>query len=882
LSNRRTSRRILAACGLAALLAPLGPAQAIAAEASDPVDFVRDVRPIFIAHCYDCHGPQAQESGFRLDRKAAALAGGDRGEPTIIAGNSADSPLWQFVSGADPDTHMPPEGEGEPLSAEQVRVLAAWIDQGAIWPDGVDEHLNESLTTDHWSFQPVAEVVPPATVSDWPAGAIDHFILAKLQAAELAPSPRADRVTLIRRLYLDLHGLPPTPEDTAAFVAEESPDAYAQLVDRLLASPRYGERWAQHWLDVVRFAESGGFETNVERPNAWPYRDYVISAFNDDKPYDQFLAEQLAGDALGAPVATGFLVAGPSDQVKSPELALTLMQRQDELADMANTTGTSMLGLTIGCARCHNHKFDPVLQKDYYALQAIFAGVQHGERPVERIVAADRPDDPRREPVSPAANEEKFTAVVAHAVRFTVRATTDGLEPCLDELEVWSEPDGQDQSHNIALAAAGGRPSSAGDYPDSAIHQLAHVNDGKYGNDWSWISNTSGTGEMRIDFSTPTAINRITWARDRTGGFRDRLAVDYSIEVLLPDGQWIEVADGGTRRPPDPATPIVYAGLFLQPEKPTHRLFRGDPMSPKEVVPPGSLTVLDPVELPVESPEQQRRVTLARWIASPDNPLTPRVMVNRIWQHHFGTGLVDTPSDFGGNGARPTHPELLDWLAAEFIHSGWSVKHMHRLVLLSAAYQQSSAPRAECMAVDADSRLLWRFPPRRLDAEAIRDSVLQATGELNLAMGGPGWRAFKPNDNYVRVYEPRDDFGPSELRRMIYMQRIRMRPEGVFGAFDAPDGGQVCPRRGRSITAMQALNLFNSNFMIERAAALAERLREDAGEEPADQIVRAFQLAFSRDPDEVEASAAQELITAHNLEAFCRSLLNASELMFIP
>lgn len=872
------------ACGLAIILIALFDSASFAAEASakDAVDFVRDVKPIFAAHCYSCHGPQAQESGFRIDRKASALAGGDRGEPAIVPGKSGDSLLWQFVSGADPDTQMPPDGEGEPLSPAEIEVIAAWIDQGAVWPDGVDELLDEELTTDHWSFQPITDPSPPALDSDWPAGAIDQFLLAKLQAKGLSPSPPADRVTLIRRLYLDMHGLPPTPEGTAAFVADNGSDAYAQLVDRVLASPRYGERWAQHWLDVVRYAESNGFETNVERPNAWPYRDYVIAAFNDDKPYDQFVAEQLAGDALGAPVATGFLVAGPYDQVKSPEVALTLMQRQDELADMANTTGTALLGLTIGCARCHNHKFDPILQKDYYALQAVFAGVQHGERPVERPVAADQPVDGRREPVSPLANVEEFSAVVAHAVRFTVRATTDGLEPCLDELEVWTAAGPDGQSQNVALAAAGGRPSSAGDYPNSPIHQLAHVNDGKYGNDWSWISNTSGAGELRIDFSTPTAINRITWARDRTGGFRDRLAVDYSIEVLGPDGQWIEVAAGATRRPPDPAAPLVYTGLFVQPEKPTHRLFRGDPMSPKEVVAPGSLTVLEPIELAVNSPEQARRVALARWIASEDNPLTARVMVNRIWQHHFGTGLVDTPSDFGGNGARPTHPELLDWLAAEFVRSGWSVKHLHRLILLSAAFQQADAPRADCLPIDADSRLLWRYPPRRLDAEAIRDSLLQVTGELNLAMGGPGWRAFKPNDNYVRVYEPREDFGLNELRRMIYMQRIRMRPEGVFGAFDAPDGGQACPRRGRSITAMQALNLFNSNFMIERSEALADRLLNETGEEPSAQIERAFQLAFNRAPEDAEARAAAELIANYGLNAFCRSILNASELMFIP
>jgi hypothetical protein len=327
---------------------------------------------------------------------------------------------------------------------------------------------------------------------------------------------------------------------------------------------------------------------------------------------------------------------------------------------------------------------------------------------------------------------------------------------------------------------------------------------------------------------------------------------------------------------------MVYAGVFVQPEQPTRRLYRGDPMSPKEVVAPDVLTVLGSLGLAADAPEQPRRLALARWIASPDNPLTARVIVNRLWQHHFGVGLVDTPSDFGGNGSRPTHPELLDWLARQLVENGWSLKHIHRLILLSATYQQSSQPREECLAADAGSRLLWRYPPRRIEAEAIRDSILQITGNLDLARGGPGWRAFKPNDNYVRVYEPKETFGPAEWRRMIYRQRIRMRPEGVFGAFDEPDGGQVCPRRTRSITAIQALNLLNSQFMLDQATRFAERLLREAGSGIEGQIKRGFELTFSRRPDDQEMQAAKELIAAHGPTAFCRAMLNANELMFIP
>jgi hypothetical protein len=495
------------------------------------------------------------------------------------------------------------------------------------------------------------------------------------------------------------------------------------LVERVLASPRYGERWAQHWLDVVRFAESDGFEMNHERPSAWHYRDYVIRAFNDDKPYDRFVFEQLAGDSVDENAATGFLVAGPWDRVKSPDKALTWMQRQDELADMTNTTGAAMLAMTMGCARCHNHKFDPILQKDYYSLQAVFAGVKHGER----------------------------------------------------QLRIKSD--------------------------------LEHPQNGQE---------------------------------------------------------------------------LVYAGTFEQPKEPTHRLYRGDPAAPKEIVFPDVLSVLDSLGLAVDTPEQQRRVALAKWMTNPTNPLTPRVMVNRIWQYHFGTGIVDTPSDFGVNGSRPTHPQLLDWLARQFVERGWSIKHIHRLILLSNTYRQTSRPSERGLAVDAGTRLWWRFPPRRLEAEAIRDSVLQITGALNLEMGGPGWSAFKPNGNYVRVYEPKAEFGSSEWRRMIYMQRIRMRQDSVFGSFDAPDGGQACPKRARSTTAIQALNLFNSQFMWQQAELLAERLKREAGESAPGQVRQAFQLAFNRDPDESELGDSERLIAVHGLTAFCRAVLNANELMFIP
>ncbi|WP_428306935.1 DUF1553 domain-containing protein [Lacipirellula sp.] len=853
--------------------------QAAEAPAATAVDFHRDVLPVLARACFDCHGPDAQESALRLDMQKAVLAGGELFGAAIVPGNADESPLVRFVSG-EGELEMPPSGAK--LTAAEVETIRRWVDAGAHWPGPADEPVTAPLTSNHWSLQPLAPTIPPNDGDPWIATAVDAFVMAKLREKGLTPSPPADRRTLIRRLYFDMLGLPPTPEEVAAFSADERPDAYADLVEQVLASPRYGERWAQHWLDVVRFAESSGFETNVPRPNAWPYRDYVIAAFNDDKPYDQFIVEQLAGDASGESAATGFLVAGAWDQVKSPDVGLTLMQRQDELADMTNTTATAFLGMTVGCARCHNHKFDPILQKDFYALQAVFAGVNHGERP---WIKPDREqaNDGLQPAVSSLENEERFDPIEATAVRFTVAATNNGSEPCLDELEAWTPAGGDNNSsRNVALAEHGGRPSSSGNYADTSKHRLANLNDGKYGNDWSWIAETHGHGWAQVDFAEPQVIDRVVWGRDRLGGYADRLPVDYRIEALQRDGSWREVASSKTRRPYNDQGAMVYAGTFSQPAEPTRRLFRGDPLSPKEPVAPDALSVLGTLGLSLDAPEQERRLALARWIASPQNPLTPRVMVNRIWQHHFGVGLIDTPSDFGANGTPPTHAELLEWLSQEFINRNWSIKEIHRLILLSNTYQQSNQSREQCAAVDAASRLLWRYPPRRLESEAIRDTVLQLTGSLDLTMGGPGWSAFAANENYVRVYEPKMEFGPPEWRRMIYMHRVRMRPDAIFGAFDSPDGGQVCPKRGTSITAIQALNLFNSRFTIDQAERLADRLRTEAGDDAAAQIQQAFQLAFTRDADELELAASQQLIASHGLPTFCRSILNANELLFIP
>lgn len=916
----------------------------LAADASAQtarVSFQRDVRPILAKRCFECHGPDTQESGLRVDRRADLLKGGKSGHAAIVPGKAAESRLLQLVSGADKKLTMPPEGAR--LTEEEITTLRRWIEQGAVFDESA---ADSGPSADFWSFKPVHAERPPQIASHgtdesepfptFSANSIDVFIEAKLRTAGLMPSPPADRRTLIRRLYLDVLGLPPSPEEIAQFAADAEPAAWNRLVDRVLANPHFGERLARHWLDVVRFAETDGFETNVERPNAYPYRDYLIHAFNADKPYDRLVLEQLAGDSVGEDAATGFLVGGPCDKVKSPDPVLTRMQRQDELTDVVNTTGTTFLGLTLGCAKCHNHKFDPIPQRDFYAVQAVFAGVQHGER---SLVSADQPQRLQRRqrllaqiertsqalqslglrpPVDPRLNDEHFPPVRTRRVRFTIRGTNDGSEPCLDELEVFGA--GLNGTlENVALASAGAKVSVSSVFPGSSYHKREHLNDGRFGNERSWISNERGKGWVIVEFPRASTISQIEWGRDRHGAYKDRLATDYLLEAETANRRWIKIASSDGRLPagsvgstdasftkslsPERAkratalfadltrlreerenaamTARVYAGTFEQPA-PVHRLYRGDPGSPREVVNPGGVATVGSLEISGTAPERERRIALAHWITQPQNPLTARVMVNRLWHYHFGSGIVETPSDFGHNGGQPSHPELLDWLANELVRSGWSLKHVHRLILTSATYRQSSAPNADGLKTDATARLLWRFPPRRLEAEAIRDSMLAVSGVLDERMGGPGFSPFKPNTNYVRVYQPKEDFGPAEWRRMVYMSKVRMEQDAVFGAFDCPDAGLIAPRRTQSTTAVQALGLFNSRFTEQQSQIMAERCRSEARESDASQVRRAFELAFGRTPDDVEQSVGVQLVTKYGLSALCRALFNANEFLFLP
>ncbi|MDH3584661.1 MAG: DUF1553 domain-containing protein, partial [Phycisphaerae bacterium] len=519
-------------------------------------------------------------------------------------------------------------------------------------------------------------------------------------------------------------------------------------------------------------------------------------------------------------------------------------------------------------------------------------------------------------PVKADGNEDRFPPVKATALRFTIEKTNNGNNPCIDELEIWA---------GVMNVARQARPSSSGNYLNNPKHKLEHINDGKYGNGRSWISNEGGRGWVQLEWDEPAVIERITWARDREKQYSDRVPAVYRIEVREnEDAPWVGVAGSQARvggpkgedaalnlagLPPKQAAeakklldrikpleaeraallknPMVYAGTFRQPREPTRRLFRGDPLAPREVVAPDGIVVLNErlgsFQLSPDAPEQKRRVALAKWIIHPDNPLTARVIVNRLWHYHFGRGIVATPSDFGDMGFRPTHPQLLDWLASELKENGWSLKHIHRLILTSKTYAQSSSPQNQALEKDAGSQWLWRFPPRRLEAEAIRDNILLVAGSLNRTMYGPSYSLFEPNTNYSRNWVPKQKFENKDLRRMVYALKLRMEHDAIFGAFDCPDGGSIAPVRSRSTTPIQALNLYNSAFVLDQARRFAERAREAAVDASAAARVQAvFHLAFGRGATPAEVADAAALVEQHGLDDLCRAVFNANEFLFMP
>jgi hypothetical protein len=896
-----------------------------------------------------------------------------------------------------------------------VRRLTLVLAALALIPTGTRADEPRRAGPDWWSLQPVRRPRPPV-VDDplWGRNPIDAFVLAALEKQRLQPTPPADRATLVRRATLDLTGLPPAPTEIDAFVNDPSPDAYEKLIDRLLASPRYGERWGRHWLDVVRFGESQGFERDKPRDHAWHYRDYVVAAFNADKPYDRFVKEQIAGDVLSPAtpegiVATGFLVCGPWDEVGATQQGAVMRRRarEEELEDMISAVGQTFLGLTLNCARCHNHKFDPIPARDYYRVKAALEGVRPGDRPLlvpevakerdarsarvagwEKELAAiekagreavlrkqGRPageDVPRpmaRLTFRGDARDEVGTlhgtlhggaAVVNGRLRLDGKGAylaTGPLPRAVREktLEAWvalptldqggggvlsletkdgkvfdavvfgerqprkwiAGSDSFNRTHDLTATAETAKPGelvhvavtygadnriavyrNGTAYADSYLPAGASAGLRTYAAEESHVliglrHTGAGNGFLTGEVAEARLYDRALSAAEVAASFRSGptgVPLAELLKALSPEQRQKRdrlLADVARERAALAALPppaLAYAASPVKPE-PTFVLRRGDVEKPEEEVTAGGLSsVKSPSAdfgLATDAPEGERRRKLADWIASPDNPLTARVMVNRLWQYHFGHGIVASPSDFGFNGERPSHPELLDWLADEFVRSGWSVKHVQRLILLSATYRQSARPNAAAAAVDADNRLLWRFPSRRLEAEAVRDAMLSVSGRLNPRMGGPSFRPFTATVFNSTFYTLTDEATPETQRRTVYRMSVNSAKDPLLDTLDCPDPSVKAPRRAVTTTPLQALGLMNSAFVLRQAKGFAERVVREAGDDPAARVALAYRLAFGRAPTAAEKERAVCHVREHGVESLCWVLLNASEFLYL-
>jgi cytochrome c553 len=751
-------------------------------------DFARDVEPLFRTRCYLCHGAQAQMNGLRLDQGFPSKA--------IVPGKSGESRLMERVEGRGGVPVMPPTGAR--LTTAEIATLRTWIDEGAAWPAS---RARSGL----WSFQPV-ERVPLAAVKDtaWVRNGIDHFVLAKLESEGIRPSPEADLRTLVRRVSLDLTGLPPSPAETAEFLNDKQPGAYERLVDRLLASPHYGERWARPWLDLARYADSDGYEKDLVRPYAWRYRNWVIDALNRDMPYDRFTIEQIAGDLLpGASVeqrvATGF----HRNTLTNREAGSSQDEiRFEQLVDRTNTVSTAWLGLTMGCAQCHNHKYDPITQKDFYQLMAYF-------RPAE---------------------EENIDAPLAGEMGPYLRALPEYNRKRQELLDASGVPAFQAEwERNIRETFAG--PGKRLDWDFAVTSMTAMLDGARKILETAPESRTRQQAARLTDYfvSSPGPAN----AKDAevTKKLREVRTKLQDLAAKFPALSQAQVLAE------NPAPPKNF--LYL----------KGDYRNPGPEVRPATLE-----SLPALAPSagEPPRLTLARWLVSRGNPLTARVAVNRMWNEFFGRGIVKTVEDFGTQGDRPTHPELLDYLAAEFMDRGWSMKALHRMIVTSAAYRQSSHVRPELRGRDPDNALLARQARLRLSAELLRDEALAVGGLLNESIGGRSVRPPQPKGVVELTYGSAkyvESEGAERYRRGLYVHFQRTSPHPQLMNFDAPDSHVACTRRRRSNTSLQALNLLNDPVFLEAAQALAERtLRESPATDFTSRIRYAYGLCLTREP----------------------------------
>jgi hypothetical protein len=745
--------------------------------------FEAKVRPLLAERCYRCHGPERQRASLRLDSFAAMLRGGASG-PALVPGRPEESLILRATSYRDPELQMPPDGK---LSERDVALLRRWVEGGARHPElGGPAPERPAMDLEaarrHWAFQPPSDPPAPAVSREsWPRSPLDRFILARLEAAGLAPAPPADRRTLIRRATFDLTGLPPAAGEIEAFLADTSGDAFERLVERLLASPRYGERWGRHWLDVARYADSNGLDENIAHGNAWRYRDYVVAAFNRDKPYDEFIIEQLAGDLLPAAgdpslrherlIATGFLSLGPKVLAEVDEGKMEM----DIVDEQVDTTGRAFLGLTIGCARCHDHKFEPISTEDYYALAGIFKSTR---------------------------TMESFTKIARWH---------ENLIASAEELELKAAHERRVAEEKAAIEA----------FLEEASREAPPVQ-------------TSGAAEAkeREALLQPEVRAELKRRREALAEL-EKAAPEMPTAMGVADGRAADV-------------PVHLRGSHLSLGEPVPRRF------------PRLLAGDDQPPLPAAV---SGRLELARWIAGRDNPLSARVLVNRVWRWHFGEGLCRSPDNFGLQGEAPSHPELLDWLAARFVESGWSLKALHRTILFSSTYRMSSRHEPEAASKDPDNRLYWRAPIRRLEAEALRDALLAASGLLDTRMGGSLLHV--ANRAFLFDHTSRDETRYDSRRRSLYLPVIRNHLYDGFELFDATDATVSNGDRAATTVAPQALFLLNGELALEAARALASSLLAHRGDDRA-RVAELWIKAYARPPSSAET--ARILDAAWDLE----------------
>lgn len=985
--------------------------------AAEDVDFDKSVAPVFVSHCLECHGGGNVEGGLNLSHVDLAMKGGESGK-AFVPGDVEGSLIWQRVLADE----MPPK---HPLSNQEKGVLKAWLQSGAEWGTSPIDPFSTTTKAragrDWWALQPLRQMQLPLNRLDPPGNEIDDFLLrSQLNSRLVSASPAGPRAQ-IRRLYFDLIGLPPAPEQVAAFESDPSDAAYREVVETLLRSEQYGERWARHWLDVVRYGESDGFERNAARKNAWHYRDWVIQALNNDLPYDEFVRMQLFGDQLkGGPegaAATGFWVAGVHNTTVGGSARMKLLARQDEIEEVLATVGQTFLGLTVNCARCHDHKFDPITQREFYRMASAISGLGYGER-LEKSAKDTATLQALEQTVSQLRDEVSEIDAVARRQILAARGRGDSSVPVLPKAVArWEFDDGfRDSVGGLHGTAVGNARIEDGalivdgqsfvrtlplhtDVAEKTLEATVQL-DGReqrgggaitieslnggvfdsivYGERESqrWMAGSNGflrtdsfsgaeeksvvqrpvcitivykadgtiigyrngvaygrsirkaalqnfrAGEAEFIFGLrhqPSGGNRHLAGRIHHAAFYDRALSADEVAASVGDAKnyvaekqlvaslteerrqhrhylkaEIEKAARKRKRLLAEANRKIYTLTAGQGET-TNVLLRGDPDNVGDVVTPGAVASVSgaPADfgLPADAPEVDRRRKLMEWITHAENPLFARVMVNRVWHYHFGTGIVDTPNDFGFNGGRPSHPDLLEWLAGKFQADGYRIKNLHRLIVTSRTYRQAgylpvdfrkSSSENDPRQVDAGNRLLSRMTPRRLEAEAIRDAILSVAGKLNTKVGGPAFEDVSiVSNNGTTYYEPLDVDGSQFFRRTVYRLNPRGERSALLDAFDCPDPASAAPRRSVTTTPLQALSLLNNAFVIRMSGYFAERVERDAGADLSAQVVRAWQLALSRDPSPEEQRLSRELVERHGLAALCRGLFNSSEFVVV-